>query len=68
MQQYIEFVADRWLAELGYPKMFNATNPFDLGEHIANTSGILRDLYNDKTPEGVSRYENIQELLNGLKE
>jgi DNA helicase-2/ATP-dependent DNA helicase PcrA len=28
----------------------------------------LRDLHADKSPEGVSRYENIQELLNGLKE
>jgi ribonucleoside-diphosphate reductase beta chain len=27
MQQYIEFVADRWLSELGYSKIFNATNP-----------------------------------------
>jgi ribonucleoside-diphosphate reductase beta chain len=35
MQQYIEFVADRWLVELGYPKMFNATNPFDFMELIS---------------------------------
>ena len=35
MQQYIEFVADRWLDELGYPKMFNATNPFDFMEMIS---------------------------------
>src|SRR3954468_16924949 len=35
MQQYIEFVADRWLAELGHPKMFNATNPFDFMEMIS---------------------------------
>jgi ribonucleoside-diphosphate reductase beta chain len=28
-------VADRWLAELGYPKMFNATNPFDFMEMIS---------------------------------
>ena len=35
MQQYIEFVADRWLAELGYPKMFNASNPFDFMEMIS---------------------------------
>jgi ribonucleoside-diphosphate reductase beta chain len=35
MQQYIEFVADRWLSELGYPKMFNATNPFDFMEMIS---------------------------------
>jgi ribonucleoside-diphosphate reductase beta chain len=35
MQQYIEFVADRWLSELGYDKMFNATNPFDFMEMIS---------------------------------
>ena len=36
--------------------------------HIAKTSGLLQDLYTDKTVEGISRYENIQELLNGIKE
>lgn len=41
---------------------------YDLGNHIAKTTGILKDLYADKTPEGVSRYENIQELLNGMKD
>jgi ribonucleoside-diphosphate reductase beta chain len=35
MQQYIEFVADRWLDELGYTKLFNATNPFDFMEMIS---------------------------------
>lgn len=35
MSQYIEFVADRWLATLGYPKMFNASNPFDFMEMIS---------------------------------
>ena len=35
MQQYIEFVADRWVAELGYPKIFNASNPFDFMEMIS---------------------------------
>lgn len=41
---------------------------YELGHQIATTSGLLRDLYSDKTPEGVSRYENIQELLNALKD
>lgn len=41
---------------------------FDLGEHIAASTGILKALYSDKSPEGVSRYDNIQEVLNGLKE
>ena len=35
MSQYIEFVADRWLTELGYPKLYNATNPFDFMEMIS---------------------------------
>lgn len=35
MAQYIEFVADRWLQELGYPKLYNATNPFDFMEMIS---------------------------------
>jgi ribonucleoside-diphosphate reductase beta chain len=35
MSQYIEFVADRWLIELGYDKVYNATNPFDFMEMIS---------------------------------
>jgi ribonucleoside-diphosphate reductase beta chain len=35
MQQYIEFVADRWIAELGYPKVYNTANPFDFMEMIS---------------------------------
>ena len=35
MQQYIEFVADRWLTELGYTKLFHASNPFDFMEMIS---------------------------------
>lgn len=51
-----------------FSAMLKTHNAFDLGQHIAIHSGILKDLYADKTPEGVSRHENIQELLNGLKE
>jgi len=36
--------------------------------HIAQHSGLLKDLYSDKSVEGLNRYENIQELLNGIKE
>lgn len=43
-------------------------NAYDLANRIASSSGLLKELYTDKTPEGVSRYENIQELLNGIKE
>lgn len=36
--------------------------------YIAQHSGLLKDLYEDKSVEGLNRYENIQELLNGIKE
>jgi DNA helicase-2/ATP-dependent DNA helicase PcrA len=43
-------------------------NAYDLGHQIASECGLLKELYSDRSPEGVSRYENIQELLNGMKE
>ncbi|MFN3341347.1 MAG: ATP-dependent helicase [Flavobacteriales bacterium] len=46
----------------------NTKPGYELASHIATSSGILKELYDDKSPEGVSRYENIQELLNGIKE
>jgi DNA helicase-2/ATP-dependent DNA helicase PcrA len=41
---------------------------FDFAAKVAKESGLLRELYEDKTPEGVSRYDNVQELLNGIQE
>ena len=35
MSQYIEFVADRLLTELGNEKIFNVSNPFDFMERIS---------------------------------
>lgn len=43
-------------------------NAYEVAMHIARQSGILKELYEDKSVEGLSRYENIQELLNGIKE
>ncbi len=51
-----------------YKTMLEKQNAFELATHIAKSSGILKELYEDKTVEGVVRYENIQELLNGIKE
>ncbi len=41
---------------------------FETAKTIAEGTGILKELYNDKSPEGLSRHENIQELLNGIQE
>jgi DNA helicase-2/ATP-dependent DNA helicase PcrA len=41
---------------------------YEAASEIAKGSGLLRELYADKTVEGLSRFENIQELLNAIKE
>lgn len=41
---------------------------FEAMTQLAKESGILKELYNDKSVEGLARHENIQELLNGVKE
>lgn len=43
-------------------------NAYEVAQHAGKVTTLLAELYNDKTVEGVSRYENIQELLNGIKE
>jgi DNA helicase-2/ATP-dependent DNA helicase PcrA len=48
--------------------MTSEKDAYEAGSHIASATGMLREFYSDKTPEGVSRYENIQELLSGMKE
>ena len=42
---------------------------YEMAHHIAKASGILKDLYNDKEkgPEEVERYQNIEELLSGIR-
>lgn len=51
-----------------FQAMARTNSAFDTAMHIAQHSGILKDLYADKSVEGLARYENIQELLNGIKE
>lgn len=41
---------------------------YETANSIAKQSGLLRELYEDKTIEGLNRYENVQELLNAIKE
>lgn len=41
---------------------------FDMGMEILSTTGLLKEYAYEKTPEALSKYENLQELLNGLRE
>jgi DNA helicase II / ATP-dependent DNA helicase PcrA len=61
LQQFAQMI-------LSFKTLLKEKLAYEAASEIASLSGILKELYSDKTPEGVSRYENIQELLNGIKD
>lgn len=48
--------------------MLQTKNAYEVAFHIGKQTSIVKELFNDKTTEGLQRYENIQELLNSIKE
>lgn len=52
----------------GFTSKATELNAFEAVQHISVASGVRKDLYNGNTPEERSRYENLEELLNGIKE
>ena len=51
-----------------YQVMNQTANAFDLAEYVTKTSGLIKEFNKDGTPEGVTRLENVEELLNGIKD
>lgn len=43
-------------------------NVFELADHVVKKAGLLTELRKEGTPEAVTRIENIEELLNGMKD
>jgi DNA helicase-2/ATP-dependent DNA helicase PcrA len=52
----------------GFRTLLDKGNAYDLAYEVGKRTGIVKELYNDKSVEGLARYENIQELLNSIKE
>ncbi|ASV32441.1 ATP-dependent helicase [Maribacter cobaltidurans] len=48
--------------------MNQGADAFTLAEHVAKKTGLLLEFKKDGTPEGIARMENIEELLNGIKD
>ncbi len=51
-----------------YQVQLPVTPAINLAEHIGYSSGILKELKEDQTPEGISRLQNIEELLNAIRD
>ena len=48
--------------------MLKTKNAYEVAFHVGKQTNIIKELFNDKSTEGVQRYEHIQELLNSIKE
>jgi DNA helicase-2/ATP-dependent DNA helicase PcrA len=51
-----------------FASMLQSRNAYEVAVHVGKQTALVKELFNDKSTEGVQRYENIQELLNSIKE
>lgn len=51
-----------------FSSMLQKQNAYEVASHVGRQTNIIKELFNDKSTEGVARYENTQELLNSIKE
>ncbi|MEZ5017593.1 MAG: 3'-5' exonuclease [Flavipsychrobacter sp.] len=51
-----------------FQTLLEKQNAYDVAFAVGKHTGLVQDLYNDKSVEGLARYENVQELLNSIKE
>jgi len=65
MKQYIEFVADRLLVQLGYDKVWNSTNPFDFMELISmrTKTNFFEKKVGEYVKSGVGKSEEDNEFI-----
>ncbi len=52
----------------GFMAKFETTPAYEFALEIAEKTGILKEFFTLKTPDNIARYENLQELLNSIKE
>jgi len=51
-----------------FASMLQKNNAYEVAVHVGKQTNLVKELFNDKSTEGLQRYENIQELLNSIKE
>lgn len=51
-----------------FASMLTKQNAYEVAFHVGKQTNLVKELFNDKSTEGIQRYENIQELLNSIKE
>jgi DNA helicase II / ATP-dependent DNA helicase PcrA len=51
-----------------FATMLQSKNAYEVAVYVGKQTSFVKELFNDKSTEGVQRYENVQELLNSIKE
>lgn len=51
-----------------FRSMLQKSSAYDVAFQVGKHTGLVKELFNDKSAEGLARYENVQELLNSIKE
>jgi ATP-dependent DNA helicase UvrD/PcrA len=51
-----------------FQSMLAEKNAYDVAVQVGKHTNFIKELFNDKSTEGLARYENVQELLNSIKE
>ena len=64
----LEAVENFVLMIRSFASMQEKNNAYEIAMHVGKQTSLVKDLFNDKTTEGLARYENVQELLNSIKE
>ena len=58
---------DFWQMMKAFQVMLKTENVYQVAMEVAKKSGLIKSLKEDQTPEGISRVENIQELMNSMQ-
>ena len=51
-----------------FQSLLEKHNAYDVAMQVGKHTNLVKELFSDKTTEGLAKYENIQELLNSIKE
>ena len=60
-------LADFWSMIKAFQVMLKTENAYTVAMEVAQRSGLIKFLKDDQTPEGISRVENVQELMNSMQ-
>lgn len=60
-------IADFWAMIKAFQVLLKTENAYNVGMEVAKRSGLIKFLKDDQTPEGISRVENVQELMNSMQ-